>query len=54
MKNKNMRELEKRWAEEAAKKRKGSEAPKKKASGRKDVNPSAVRTVKEATSEKEP
>jgi hypothetical protein len=46
MKNKNKRELEKRWATEAAKKRK---AAKKKTARREDVNQAAARTVKEAT-----
>ena len=46
MKNKNKRELEKRWATEAAKKRK---ATKKKTTRREDVDQAAARIVREAT-----
>ena len=46
MKNKNKRELEKRWATEAAKKRK---AEKKKTTRREDVNQTAARIVPHAT-----
>jgi len=46
MKNKNKRELEKRWKTEAAKKRK---AAKKKTTRREDVNQAAARIVREAT-----
>jgi hypothetical protein len=46
MKNKNRRELEKRWKTEAAKKRK---AAKKKTTRREDVNQAAARIVREAT-----
>ena len=47
MKNKNKRELEKRWATEAAKKRKA--AKNKAAKPREDVNQAATRIVREAT-----
>lgn len=46
MKNKNKRELEKRWKTEAAKKRKAAE---KKTTRREDVNQAAAGTVREAT-----
>jgi hypothetical protein len=48
MKNKNKRELEKRWAQQAAKKRK---AAKKKTTRREDVNQAAARIVRQATQE---
>jgi hypothetical protein len=49
MKNKNKRDLEKRWATEAAKKRKTA---KKKTTRREDVNPTAARIVREATEDR--
>lgn len=49
MKNKNKRELEKRWATEAAKKRKTT---KKKTTRREDVNQAAARIVNEAAEQK--
>lgn len=45
MKNKNKRELEKRWKTEAAKKRKAAE---KKTTRPEDVNEAAARIVREA------
>jgi hypothetical protein len=50
MKNKNMRELEKQWAEKerkAAKPKQAKAAPKKKS--REDANQAAFRIVREAT-----
>lgn len=49
MKNKNKRELEKRWKTEAAKKRK---AAKKKTTRPEDVNQAAARIVSEAADAK--
>jgi len=50
MKNKNKRELEKHWATEAAKKRKG--AQKRETTHREDLNQAAARMVREATDTK--
>jgi hypothetical protein len=49
MKNKNQRELEKRWATEAAKKRKAAETARKNPTRPEDANQSAAAVVPKAT-----
>ncbi|HWX56229.1 MAG TPA: hypothetical protein VN176_16690 [Verrucomicrobiae bacterium] len=49
MKNKNQRELEKRWATEAAKKRKAAETARKSPTRPEDANQPAAAAVPKAT-----